>query len=727
MNIDEKLVNVNGFCHSSTDAMTDADIDKLIDDNLLMPVTESTESNDQPVSLQTLLDSLAAAVPAKSKTAAWQWSLDHVDEIATLNQKDMARLFTRLVELGATKSWIKADLMPLLRQAAKQTTDDVPAYIERDNVIYVHMQKIDERAAFGEYVALSNFTARVTADILRDNGQETERFIEIGGKLWDGTQLPAIQVKSTEFTDMKWAIGQWGARVSLATGRWVADHVRKAIQELSEGKYGERRVYTHTGWREIDGRWAFLHASGAIGADDVTVELPSELVNYTLPVDDSVYPVEAMRASVALLDSMPTDIVYPLYAAIFLAPLSEFLSPNFTTWTEGRSGAGKTTVNALMLSHFGPNFDHDSVPATWRGTDNSLEQLTFHAKNIPLLIDDYKPQTNHYDKQRSMGAVQRIVEAVSSRQGKSRMGQATYAPRGVVMSTAEISMGGLSNNARLLTVRLDPGDLNFEKIGQCQANAHLYSYAMTGFIRYIAENWDALAAQLPATMKDERATIKSAHARLSTTAATIITAFSCAMSYAVQIGAISQAAADDHIRICREVVVEAVAAQDELVAAQDPALEFLQTLVTMLRQRQIKFEQKFIDNAARQEAEKKGDPLGLGGYYGEVQGWCDSASVYLLPSAYNAVSLFAHRQGRSFAVDERDLRRALRDSGYLATGSSNHIAVVRRDVDGAQKRVIEIDANSIFDVASEMNIKSDDLFYDANDQGDLSDNAKRVS
>ena len=52
-------------------------------------------------------------------------------------------------------------------------------------------------------------------------------------------------------------------------------HAAAAMQYLSSPR--QRRIFTHTGWRQIDGAWNFLHGAGAIAASgfvrDVEVEL----------------------------------------------------------------------------------------------------------------------------------------------------------------------------------------------------------------------------------------------------------------------------------------------------------------------------------------------------------------------------------------------------------------------------------------------------------------------
>ena len=39
----------------------------------------------------------------------------------------------------------------------------------------------------------------------------------------------------------------------------------------------ERTVYTHTGWRKLDGKWAYLHGGGAIGASGAVAGVETSL------------------------------------------------------------------------------------------------------------------------------------------------------------------------------------------------------------------------------------------------------------------------------------------------------------------------------------------------------------------------------------------------------------------------------------------------------------------
>ena len=134
---------------------------------------------------------------------------------------------------------------------------------------------------------LANFTARIVTEIRRDDGVDSTREFEIEARL--GGQTRRLVVAAAHFASLKWVTEQLGARAVIAAGMGVKDQVREAIQLLSSSQMAERTVYTHTGWRKLDGKWAYLHGGGAIGATGavagVETSLPAALC--------SVYPAAA--------------------------------------------------------------------------------------------------------------------------------------------------------------------------------------------------------------------------------------------------------------------------------------------------------------------------------------------------------------------------------------------------------------------------------------------------
>ena len=602
------------------------------------------------------------------------------------------------------------------RQAAQQDDADLPAtwpYAVKQGRIVIHIKNKDEDTGKIEIHALPlcNFDARILADVLHDDGEEVALHMAIAGTLDTGEKLPEIDIKADEFEKMQWVVAQWGARAAIYARDQARGQLRHAIQVLSAEKLERRRVYTHTGWRVIDDKRVFLHAGGALGLEGVKVELPHNLRGYSLPTDDAIAPVTAMRESIALLDVAPSRVTYPLWAGIYLAPLASIIAPPFVISTEGESGSKKSSLNTVLLCHFGGTFSEHNTPADWMGTANSLEKLAFHAKDIPLLIDDLKPALNRHENQQMMTSVQRIYRAVGNRQGRSRLSgesdfRRTYEPRGVVMSTAERGVMGKSTNARGLTVYIENGDVDLTLLTQAQKQRQIYGYAMVGFLRTVAENWDMLEKALPAAVLDERLLNGDvgAHGRLPHAMATLYVAFDFAMKYAHELGAIDEAEYYRRCTECREVLRQIAADQSALVESQDPALIYVQTIITMLRQGKIKFVAKPVPAGAL-EGGYGTDPIG------EYNGWHDDTQIYILPSAYNAVCKYVTNEGWSFPSDEVTLHRELLRGGYIGTAQDGRNTTGRRGPDGALKRVIAVNLEKFLATAGTMGIEADDIRY----------------
>ena len=112
---------------------------------------------------------------------------------------------------------------------------------------------------------LTNFVGRIVEEVVRDDGAETRRIYKVSGDA-GGQRLPLVEVPAASFGAMNWVSDAWGLAARITTGQGAKDHAREAIELLSDGAVA-RRMYAHTGWREMPGgERAYLHASGAIGA-----------------------------------------------------------------------------------------------------------------------------------------------------------------------------------------------------------------------------------------------------------------------------------------------------------------------------------------------------------------------------------------------------------------------------------------------------------------------------
>ncbi len=111
---------------------------------------------------------------------------------------------------------------------------------------------------------IANFSARITREEVRDDGQNSRMVYVIEGAR-RGRALPPLRVAADKFLSHPWH-ADWGAEICIAAGQCMRDHFRAAVQVLSHDV--ERLcVYEHLGWRRIGGRWAWLCSSGAIHQD----------------------------------------------------------------------------------------------------------------------------------------------------------------------------------------------------------------------------------------------------------------------------------------------------------------------------------------------------------------------------------------------------------------------------------------------------------------------------
>jgi DNA primase len=350
-------------------------------------------------------------------------------------------------EIEHYKDWIATDLglaprrfdnlLRAARREAGRTDDGQPRYFIEAGRICV--RSTDSQG--GETIdTLTNFAAEIKADVLRDNGQDVLREFHIHGRIGK-RNLPTAAVKAEDFSQMNWVLGSWGSMAIIEAGSRRRDQVRAAIQHLSRDV--ERKViYTHTGWREIDGQRVFLSAAGAVGADDsleIEVELDRDLELYAIPpVADDIG--DAMRASLTFLGIAPPKVAFPLWAAVYMAPLREWINLGFNIWVFGGSGAMKSTLVALAMNHYGEKFDDKHLPASFMDTGNRIEQKSFTAKDLLLVVDDYAPQKDGASAAEYKRTAQRIIRGGGNMTGRGRMSsdataRATYVPRSVLVIT----------------------------------------------------------------------------------------------------------------------------------------------------------------------------------------------------------------------------------------------------------------------------------------------------
>lgn len=544
----------------------------------------------------------------------------------------------------------------------------------------------------GRVEQLTNFRAWITAHVTEDDGTEPRSYYELEGQKGEAMLSP-VRIPVAQLDAMTWPAEHWGAHGVVVTAR-KAPEAAEAIKRLSP-QYRSRRVLTHTGWRQMDRRWVFLHHGGAVGSngavDGVEMRLPEWTQGYRLEPTGTELQAD-VRASLALLDGsvVPIDILFPLYAAVYLAPLSSIMKKaGLTVWVKGISGSFKTTLASLMLSHYGKGFDWNNVPAQWSNTANATEEMLYTAKDLPLLVDDFVPGASKGDVYGNSGDVQRVIRATANRQGRGRLNQdgsprASHPPRGLLISTGEDLPAGMGTSiaARMIVVESDRQsvDLTALTTAQHRASEGVYARAMTGYIAFLAQTRENraewLSTRLAKVHQELRGFIRAPLARTVDSLAQLWVGFTLGVEYAAKVGAISGDEKADIWERGQEALERLAARQSGAAADADPARRYLESVAELFAQGKVRI--------ARRGATSTDDD-------GELIGWHDDEYAYLLPAA-------AHREvkralGGDMPWSEAAIRERLYKAGLLDCEKDRHTSTVR--IEGLTRRVLRLRRDAV--------------------------------
>lgn len=553
-------------------------------------------------------------------------------------------------------------------------------------------------------VPLANFAAEIVADVIEDDGVEERRVYRL--EAVRGQRSTVVDVPASQFPGMGWISEQLGASAIVSPGFNVKDHLRCAIQSLS-GEIPESRVFTHTGWRQIDGVWAYLHADGAIGPDGqlpgVSVALHGPLARFRLPdPQEGDNLIQAVKTALELLELLPLDIAVPLLAAAWLAPLRALLgedTPDFVVWLHGQSGTFKSELLAIAQAFFG-DFSRLSLPANFLITPNAL-----------LAVDDYHPAGDPKEAQAMAQVAHRLLRGVGNAAGRTRMRadtslRAGYPPRCVAIASGERLPEGHSHVARMFPLSVAPGAIDSDLLAEAQDSRALYAVAMAGYIRYLAARFQQLQAELPARFRNLRreAQVAGGHRREPGQIAHLLLGLERFLDFAIEIGAILATYRDVLLRDARRVLLTHAQEHADSQADEAPELLFLRLLADGFAAKRAYLEAKSggaPDDAKRwgwelagrsdwdrsEQDEARHLPAGL------LVGAVDDEWLYLYPdAAYQFVAESARRAGRVFPVELATLVRRLAEAGliFIDEESGNRRLRVNVWLGGATRRVIQL-------------------------------------
>ena len=692
-------------------------VDALIAD-AKVDVAEWFKGGGTPEAFEAILDTATDHVTAQIERFDWRddeagrRALGRIlADIAASSALDQDRQLKSLkAKTGLTLDILRKEMRPHAREAKEAERQQA---MERETDRREHPYRATERGLVevvltraGEVECLlSNFTAVIAAEVTHDDGEETQKFFEIEA-LVDGKPKRA-EVSAAKYPAMNWVTEKLGGRAILCAGNSAKDGARAAIQFLSP-KPQQRTLYVHTGWRQIDGKWLYLHAGGAIGADGsvpgIDVGLALSFVHYLLPAPPARDEIpHLIRKTLELLEVSSAAIAFVLLAAVFrvlIAPV------DFAIQLVGPTGSLKTALLAVIQSFFGAGWAERNLPGSWTSTINALEVQAFTAKDALFVVDDFVPGGGQLDVRRMHKDAERLFRAQGNRAGRGRLRpdssmRPTRSPRGQVVSSGEDVAGGQSARSRCVVIETKKGEIDSGRLASAQAHAAQGTYARVtaAFVQWIAARLDDERESLQKRVIELRGELRKngGHLRTPSNFAELRAAFEVFLRFAIDVGAIDENQSKLLLERCVGALETAASDQVEHLEDTDPTRAFFRLLSSA-----ISSGTAFVASENGSIPTQRPEALGWTGSEGTPRGacvgWTNGENLYLdYTSAYKAAQSMAGDTDR-LAVTSNTLLKRLADRGHLVSRESKRSRhTIRRTLQGERREVAHVRMSSLFD------------------------------
>ena len=559
--------------------------------------------------------------------------------------------------------------MGLEYQAAWRPDGLTSPYLYEDGKFYL----LDQKGNEAKRRCLGNFYLRLCRETIKDNGLEQEHILTLQPVCQSGP-LSAAEITMTEFGKQTF-LNPWGMQLVQEVGHNVLEYYRHSVR--CQGQLQQpRTVYAHTGWRQIQGNWAFLHCGGALGADDIQVALPDVANRYVFPEEDDPQKFQGLQQ---FLEVAPHAITYPLAAMAFLSPLCEFLTKahcqvGFLLFLLGESQAQKSTLAALTLCFFG-DFDNKTLPSSFNDTANRIERQGFDLKDVLTVIDDLYPATNRQQREKMLSTMELLARAYGDRRGRGRLNcdgsqKAKYIHRGnAIISGEDIPGVAQSSQARHFFLRLKRGDVDLPRLSRLQEEKQLLAMCMRDYILWLLPQADRLSQTLAERFRAERQFFQhSGYGRVAEAAAHLALGFGMLTDFLTEEGYLDQTQAKAWLEECRQILQEAAQDQSKQLDEEDPVQLFWESFTAMLQSGQIELcrcqEPGFVVRPAE---------------YPHLVGYEEENCYYLIwPTAYQHVREFFRREGKEFPLGKKTLKEQLAKAGFLYRTGSDRLEVQKR-------------------------------------------------
>lgn len=544
---------------------------------------------------------------------------------------------------------------------------------------------------------ISNFIVIIDEQINYNNGKDIITDYRVHGIIIaDYKKLPQIRISKQELENFSFILNsKWKLDAIIMAGTNKKDMLREVTQLISKDEVINRDIYTHTGFQNIDGNLIYLYHNGYIGnrCEEIEVDLSADKLQQYSFTEKEFDLQEALMTSFSIIDLADVKITIPLLATTYLAPLTtilreEDISADYILWLEGSTGTRKSSITALLLSHFG-KFSRNSFPCSFRDTLNSIEKKAFILKDSLNVIDDFNPETMGNKK---LDIAEKMFGMYGDRAGRDRMSQdgktlkSPYIARGLCVITGESFPNvAQSRLARAVIVNIKRDSIDLKLLSRLQNNREQLAYCMKKYIDWIIRNEMDIREYARRKMEEfqEKTQSNEIHGRTNEAVGVMQIGFCLFLGFFQDCGVIDELQSNEFEKLCYETLSLIAQKQTEEVDEQNPITMFVSAI-----------EQLYLTNKIYLKDYNDWDKTEYSNsvYVGMVDNSLDEfGAYYFFPDIiYTQIVKFYREQGIKFPFSKSALWKYLDNEGYLYRTPKSQRRTVRRKMPDSEDDIVVI-------------------------------------
>lgn len=642
--------------------------------------------------MEHLPDELIAVIPEYDRVIVWADELEFAQKAAgrlgemviAMSSKEDAN---ELLQAGKLAGVIEAKLTEET-PAPKTYRSTRPYAIQNGEIVFQREKQTKEGIEITD-VPVCAFTAQITNEIVLENGKRMFRIEGVGKR--GGAFV--LEIDAETFGNNRQLCAALEAAVGSKDTIYADQHkhMGAAIKILTEDITPLKR-YLRTGWTD---HGYMLPGKTVPGVD---VQLPRKLAFAFDQGADLALGLAAVRNLIEALDRGNACINLATMLGAPAAHLAEWDNERYALFNRGRTNSLKTTWTQTALCIYGAGFisDNNLIRMGEGSTRTALLSYATSAQDMPMLIDNYKPNTGGGHKD-FYGFLHAVLEGGDKDRGQKDGVLRENRPIGCwpIFTGEDMPDSDASSFARVLVITFAwPENKVNETLAAAQRQAEQLPAVGREWLHWLESGYaqkfiDQAAAQLNAKREQwiEYLSSQNKGAKVTLRIATSLAINELSFWLACQhptIGPILLPYKAEHIEGLRTVASSMATSTTESVEYKrylGAVRELLITKKALVMERGA--------NVLPLDPDGKMTTLDPERFIG----WHDSEGYYLLPNVTRKLVLDVLGKDGLNSMSNQALYNQMKEAGLLIPGADASTKL--KNIDGERVRVIHLRPNAL--------------------------------